>query len=512
MSYCKRPNMAVTKQRKIQHLYHRAGFGIDISELNAIQNKPIEEIAENILRSSKLFTELSIDYSEHPGIYKLSKEQKKNLTKEEKQKINKQFRADIVKLNVKWVNKCASDNAQLREKMTLFWHGHFACKSRVPIFNQNQNNTLRKFALGKFGDLLMAVSKDPAMLQYLNNQQNRKKSPNENFARELMELFTLGKGNYTEEDIKNSARAFTGWGFDEEGQFVFRERQHDDGEKIFLGKRGNFSGEDIVKIILENKKTAEFITAKIYKYFVNENESDQSILKELADDFYKSDYDIEKLMKNIFTSDWFYDEKNIGAKIKSPVELTAGMMNVFKIKFEKDLPIIFIEKTLGQMLLNPPNVAGWAGGKNWIDTSSIMFRMKLPEVLFKSSQIEFEYKDIPDENDNEEENMSVMNKEMNDEEINQIKTKKNTKQKDNSIGKKYFKQVKTQIDLSDYFKAFGKYDKEELVNELAEFILQKDINTGTKKLAMTYSDISSKENLIESLIMRLMSLPEYQLC
>ena len=499
--------MNPTHQRKIQHLYHRAGFGISISELNKLENKSLKEIVNDIFSSSKNYTDLSIEYGEYAGSYKMKKESREKLSQEEKKKIQKEFRQDIIKLNVKWINKLAADNAQLREKMTLFWHGHFACKSPVPMFNQNQNNTLRKFALGKFGDLLMAVSKDPAMLQYLNNQQNRKKSPNENFARELMELFTLGRGNYTEEDIKNSARAFTGWGFNEEGEFVFREKQHDDGEKIFMGKKGNFSGEDIVKIILENKKTAEFLTNKIYRFFVNENVTDKEVVKELAGEFYDSGYDIEKLMKNIFTSDRFYDERNIGAKIKSPTELISGMMRVFNVKFENDLPIVFMEKSMGQMLLNPPNVAGWPGGKNWIDTSSLMFRMKLPEVLFKSSELEFSYKDMPEEKNMDEKDMNGVS--MNDERMQ--KEKKNKKDKD-TRDKKYFKQVRTNINLNDYFTTFGKYDKEELVNNLSEFVLQKDVNTNTKKLALTYSDISSKENFIESLIMRLTSLPEYQLC
>lgn len=498
--------MKPTQQRKIQHLYNRAGFGISISELSKIENKSIGEIVNGIFSASKNSNDLTVDYGEYAGSYKMKKEAREKLTQEEKKKIQKAFRDDIVKLNVKWINKLAYDNAQLREKMTLFWHGHFACKSPVPMFNQNQNNTLRKYALGKFGDLLVAVSKDPAMLQFLNNQQNRKKSPNENFARELMELFTLGRGNYTEDDIKNSARAFTGWGFNEEGGYVFRDKQHDDGEKVFFGKKGNFSGEDIIKMILENRKTSEFIVNKIYKYFVNENDIDKAVVKKLAEDFYGSDYDISKLMKDIFTSDWFYDEKNIGAKIKSPAELISGMMRVYNVKFENDLPILFMEKSMGQMLLNPPNVAGWPGGKNWIDTSSLMFRMKLPEVLFKSSELEFSVKDMP-----KEENLVDMKSQ--DESGNENMQKQKKSKQDNSTKeKKFFKQVRTNINLSDYYTTFGKYDKEELVNNLADFVLQKDINTNTKRLALTYSDISSKENMIESVLMRLMSLPEYQLC
>jgi uncharacterized protein (DUF1800 family) len=181
----------------------------------------------------------------------------------------KKNREDQLTLNAAWFSQLTDPSAVLREKMTFFWHDHFACRTRNAFLAQQQINTLRTHAFGKFGDLLMAISKDPGMLQFLNNQQNKKDSPNENFAREVMELFTLGRGNYTEEDIKNAARAFTGWAFNPNtGEFLFRQRQHDFESKTFRGKTGNFSGEDIVTMILEDKQTAVFITKKICQFFV----------------------------------------------------------------------------------------------------------------------------------------------------------------------------------------------------------------------------------------------------
>ena len=185
------------------------------------------------------------------------------------------------------------------------------------------------------------------MLNFLNNQQNRKDHPNENFAREVMELFTLGRGNYTEHDIKEAARAFTGWGANLKGEFIFRRFQHDFGSKTVLGKTGNFDGDEVLDILLQQKQTAKFITQKIYKFFVNE-QPDAEKIEWLAERFYKNDYDIAKLLEDIFTSDWFYDEKNIGAKIKSPVELLAGIQRMLPMKLENEEALMLLQRVLGK--------------------------------------------------------------------------------------------------------------------------------------------------------------------
>ena len=217
--------------------------------------------------------------------------QKKVKDPEFRRKLREKSREDLKTLNLRWLNTMTNSEAQLREKMSLFWHGHFACRIQNSFFHRNCYIQSRTNALGNFADMLKAVSKSPAMLQFLNNQQNRKLHPNENFAREVMELFTMGRGNYTENDVKEAARAFTGWGFNAKGEFVFRKNQHDNGSKTFLGKTGNFDGDDILNMLLENKQTANYISKKIYRYFVNEdvNEANQQWLSKR---FYSNNYNI----------------------------------------------------------------------------------------------------------------------------------------------------------------------------------------------------------------------------
>jgi uncharacterized protein (DUF1800 family) len=208
----------------------------------------------------------------------------------------------------------------------------------------------------------------------LNNQQNVKDHPNENFARELMELFTVGIGNYSEKDIKEAARAFTGWGVTNSGEFIFKENQHDSDEKEFFGEKKNFSGEDIINKLLENKQTANYIAKKIYKEFVNHKVDDNHV-EQLATIFYDSGYDIEALMRAIFNAPWFYDEMHIGAKIASPVELIVRLKKYLEVEFLELKHLINYQKALGQVLFFPPNVAGWPGNTTWIDGASLLVRL-----------------------------------------------------------------------------------------------------------------------------------------
>ncbi|MDB5233313.1 MAG: hypothetical protein JWR44_306, partial [Hymenobacter sp.] len=247
-----------------------------------------------------------------------------DLTPEQRKMQNQGMREAFNNMSTAWMDRMATSPAQLREKMMLFWHGHFACRVRQPDAALSLHNAMRKYALVKFPDLLLAVSREPAMLQFLNNQQNRKEHPNENFAREVMELFTLGRGNYTEQDVKEAARAFTGWGYDYQGNFKFREREHDAGPKTFLGKTGNLTGEDVLTHILEQPAAATFLTTKIYRFFVNDVPNPAHI-ELLAVAFRKSGYDIADLLERMFSADWFYEPANVGTHIKSPVELLAGI-------------------------------------------------------------------------------------------------------------------------------------------------------------------------------------------
>jgi uncharacterized protein (DUF1800 family) len=380
-----------TEQKKIQHLFSRAAFGISVSELNKSSHQRIADCVDELFAESKSHTLLSVVEPERA--LAMNGVDRKDLSEDERKKMRQERKRSLLDLNLSWLEKLWMDPARLRERMTFFWHGHFACRVEAPYAMQELNNIHRKYALGPFRDLLMAVSKSAAMLQFLNNQQNRKMHPNENFAREVMELFTIGRGHYTENDIREGARAFTGWGFEKEtGYFVFREKAHDTGEKNFMGKTGNFQGEDIIDIILARKETAVFLTRKMYRFFVNDT-PDEKIVSALSESYYASGYDTGALMKIIFLSDWFYKPENIGTLIKSPVDLIVGINRLVPVSYENKDGLILFQRALGQMLFFPPNVSGWAGGKIWIDSSSLMFRLKIASLILNEGHIDVVPKD-----------------------------------------------------------------------------------------------------------------------
>ena len=363
-----------TNQLKNQHLLWRAAFGPMAENLNELQDVSVKDLHHLLVKtSSKKPEQFNVATNLLDGLIKGGQDVSmlQKLDQDQKKMLRKQSVDDLKNLNLTWLNEMINSEAQMREKMSLFWHGHFACRVINIYYQQQLLNIVRENALGNFGDLLREVSKSPAMLQFLNNQQNKKEHPNENFAREVMELFTLGRGNYTEEDVKEGARSFTGWGFNLKGEFVDRPFVHDNGRKTFLGKTGNFNGDDIIDILLEQKQTAKFIIQKIYKYFVNDT-PDAGKIDMLANRFYQSNYDISKLLTYIYTSDWFYSDKNIGTRIKSPVELLVGIRRLLPMELDKPEVQLLFERALGQILFYPPNVAGWPGGKNWIDSSTLM--------------------------------------------------------------------------------------------------------------------------------------------
>ena len=239
---------------------------------------------------------------------------------------------------------------------------------------------IRKHALGNYRVLLKEVSKTPAMLLFLNNQQNRKDRPNENFARELMELFTLGVGNYSETDIKEAARAFTGWSADDQLQFVFRSQSHDFGEKHFLGQSGRFDGEEIIDIILEQRGASLFIAERIYEFFVSRDPDPQAI-NYLANLLVDHDYEILPVLEGLFGGAFFYDDKVPGRRIKSPIELIVNVMRLLDLSFEHAESLSYLQTALGQQLFNPPNVAGWPGGRSWINNATMMIRLNFAGYL-----------------------------------------------------------------------------------------------------------------------------------
>ena len=477
--------MSLTNQLKNQHLLWRAGFGPMAENANELDKISQKELYKVLLKTSSKKTDpLNVASNTFDGFVKgiedIGKMQK--LTGDQKKQLRRQSADDIKNLNLTWLSEMINSEAQLREKMSLFWHGHFACRVVNIFFQQQLLDVIRQNCLGNFGDLLREVSKTPAMLSFLNNQQNNKKHPNENFAREVMELFTMGRGNYTETDVKEGARAYTGWGFNAKGEFVDRPFLHDNGNKTFLGKTGNFDGDDIIDIILEQKATAKFITQKIYKFFVNEN-PDPGKTEALAAGFYQSNYNLQKLMTDIFSSDWFYDSKNIGTRIKSPVELLVGIRRLIPMELEKPEAQLLFQKVLGQILFYPPNVAGWPGGKSWIDSSALMFRMKMPQILTDSQEFFMR----PKEDDDVMMGMEGVEK--------QIKPN----------------QLLVNVDWDSVIKVFDKTLKENLATKVNDLVLQTK-NSINPNVLKKYTDNTSREGFIKSTMIELMSTPEYQIC
>jgi uncharacterized protein (DUF1800 family) len=296
-----------------------------------------------------------------------------------------------------WVYGMLHSRYPLREKMTLFWHNHFAT-SNEKVQNADlmlrQNVLLREHALGKFGSFLQAVSKDPAMLIWLDSNRNIKGTPNENYARELMELFSLGVGNYTEKDIKEAARAFTGWHTDRDG-FKFLRDLHDDGTKTVLGKTGDWDGSDVVRIVLTQPAAARFLVRKLYRYLISETaEPPPALLEPLCESFRKSDYDIAALVRTMLASRHFYSAHAFRQRVKSPVEFVLGAVQAVYLRLDegdadyRPLPaqvLVGRLAAMGQRLFAPPNVKGWPGGRAWLNTSTVLERDNFAEALALST-------------------------------------------------------------------------------------------------------------------------------
>ncbi|MGA2395426.1 MAG: DUF1800 domain-containing protein [Candidatus Lustribacter sp.] len=282
---------------------------------------------------------------------------------------------DLVAMETWFLDRMIDSPAPLQEKMTLFWHGHFTSAYQKGIPAQalvNQNNLFRTHALGNIRDLTLAVSQDPAMLRYLDNAQNNKSHPNENYARELMELFTLGIGNYTETDVRESARAFTGWGLDRDYAFRDFPARHDNGSKTFLGRTGNFTGHDIVEIIFTQPAAAQWFAKKLLEYFVY-SEPEPALVDAVAALIRKNDYNLQPVMSTVLRSNVFFSDRAYRALVKSPVEFVVGSYQLFGIK-QSDLVALGALRRMGQILFVPPNVKGWDGGAAWLNSQTLLTR------------------------------------------------------------------------------------------------------------------------------------------
>jgi uncharacterized protein (DUF1800 family) len=289
-----------------------------------------------------------------------------------------------------WIAEMATTPSPLTERMTLFWHNHFVSaqpKVRWPQLMYRQNTLLRRHALGNFGTLLHTIARDPAMLVYLDMATSRRGSPNENFARELMELFVLGQGHYGEHDVKEAARAFTGFSLDPESlAFRYRPGLHDGGSKSVLGSTGPLAGDDVLDILLAQPAAAEFIAGKLWREFVSP-EPDAARVAAIARRFRESGYDIAAAVREVLQQPEVVDGRAENALVKSPTELAIGLVRQSGARIASDTGLAAAVAAMGQSLYAPPNVRGWPGGESWINTQTLLVRKQFIERSLASPAV-----------------------------------------------------------------------------------------------------------------------------
>ena len=346
-------DVLASEPARVRHLLRRAGFGASEQELERFTTMGLSATVEHLLNfeqtddgalEARLST-LNLDLGTYRGLQRW------------------------------WLLRMVYTQRPLQEKMVLFWHGlltsSFERTGKGPHMHA-QNALFRQHAMSDYGTLLKAVSRDPAMLIWLDSRSNKKEAPNENFARELMELFSMGVGNYTEEDVRESARAFTGWNLRKDG-FQFNPAHHDFGEKTFLERRGSLDGDDVIDIIMEQPVSAEFISRKLFAFFVHDD-PDDAVIARLASVFRANGRSIRSIMRELLVSDEFYSPRAYRALVKSPAELLAGTVRSLGIETDGNaLP--GRADLMGQSLLAPPNVAGWQGGATWINSTTLLQRV-----------------------------------------------------------------------------------------------------------------------------------------
>ncbi|MBM7868118.1 DUF1800 family protein [Heliobacterium gestii] len=303
------------------------------------------------------------------------------LKDEEAKKARRQREQENLKaLRAAWLQRMTEGSFPLQEKLALFWHNHFATSSvkvTRSLYMARQYDLFYRHGLGKFGDLLKAVTRDTAMLLWLDGNRNTAKAPNENYAREVMELFTLGVGHYTEMDIKNAARAFTGWQVDKAGQSVFNKKIHDAGAKTLFAKSGPFDADGVIHLLLEHPQTARFITAKVLRHFYREN-PEPALVEELAGLYRQSDYDMKALLGALFARKEFVQAAQERSLVKYPTQFLAETVRLTGIRLTAD-QISHWMNEMGQLLFTPPNVAGWPGGEVWLNSATLRSRFQFAQ-------------------------------------------------------------------------------------------------------------------------------------
>ena len=370
------------------HLLRRAGFGGSPAEIERLAALGLDGAVDDLVDYGKLRYDLPPPPIDPLVLREPDPQRVKAMSPEERAAYQQQRgeaeRRAHQEIRLWWIDRLVHSLRPFEEKMTLFWHGHFTSGAREvhrAVFMYEQNEFLRKHALGNYRDLLLGISKDRAMLVYLDNARNHKAHPNENYARELMELFTLGVGHYTEDDVKAAARAFTGWTFDDEG-FQFHPRNHDDGMKTFLGRTGRWDGANVLDIILQQPACSQYLARKLLEFYVRPDPS-RELVERLAAEIRRDNYELRPVMKTLFKSRAFYDEKARGALVKSPVELLVGTARQLDVPINNLVTAERALAALGQELMQPPNVKGWDGGPKWINTATLFQRYNFVGALIE---------------------------------------------------------------------------------------------------------------------------------
>jgi uncharacterized protein (DUF1800 family) len=345
--------------KKAGHLFRRGGFGATAEELEAAVQLGPQKTIDNLLKGGAGQEEFDT--------------QTTPLAQSAAQANNGQ------QLRAWWLYRMMYSPHPLREKLTLFWHNHFAtsnAKVNNAGFMLGQYQLMQRQALGNYRTLIMDMAGDPAMMVWLDTRGSKKAAPNENYARELLELFSLGVGNYTETDIREAARAFSGWDI-QAGKAVFNENQHDGTDKTFLGQKGNWKGADITRICLEQKVCARFICRKLYRFLVSESlPAAAELIEPLADQFRKSDYDFGALVKTMLRSNLFFSAQAYRSSIKSPVDFALGIARALEGRVGT-VALAQALESLGQAIFYPPSVKGWDGGQAWLNGQTLLFRQNL---------------------------------------------------------------------------------------------------------------------------------------
>ena len=373
------------------HLLNRSGFGGRLEEIETFTKLGMEKAVKQLLSSAKQTFPKPPWLDNYGELF--SREKLRTLSQKDKKELRRQ-RLELMKtFKRSWLQfmiESPTPADMLRNKMAFFWHGHFVSSSKAvkhPDVLYKQCNMLHDHAMRNYGSLLHAMVRDPAMLMYLDNDRNQKGKPNENLARELMELFSLGIGHYTEKDIEEGARALTGYGIKSNNgsrEFNFNSKRHDKGEKVILGVKSRLNGNQFVDIILKQTVCADFMTQKIWHYFAG-REGEESVIADLANTFRKENYAIKLLLYSIFTHPEFYHKNLIGQQIKSPIQLLVGSARTLQLKVSNPQFYFFLLEGMGQVPYEPPNVAGWPGGREWINSLRLNSRYLFAKLIVQET-------------------------------------------------------------------------------------------------------------------------------